>query len=344
MRIGYSFWGFLGPGITDTPDGGRFWRRPIVDELLDSGNEVVLLQTDRDRQEAGQSLPYEWDTGLPELDVLMCEWRWPLPGRNITPCGSPGHTCDLHRQDDLITGYTIGAQIPTLIWDTDRRLSQLSPLRELRHVTVCEPGLLPPKGTISLPHPVPDHLLNAADAAALAARSRGLRLAYVGNQYDRDQDFDTFFAPAAARFPHQVAGKWTETGRWPWVNFTGRCAYPQTRTAYLTALTTILLNPARYSRVAHISQRLYEAVLAGCLPLTPTTLACADAYTPPVLHVSDGAEVIERIEWARGIAGSREHADLIEACLSPLKPFRLSTWARRLTELMETIPAGSEHR
>lgn len=128
------------------------------------------------------------------------------------------------------------------------------------------------------------------------------------------------------------------------MNFTGRCAYPQTHATYLTAAATVLLNPTRYSRVGHISQRLYEAVLSGCLPLTPTTLACADAYTPRALHVADGAETIERIEWAQSIAGSHEQAQLIEACLSLLQPFRLSTWARRLTELMENLPAGLEHR
>ena len=33
MRIGYSFWGFIGPGITDTPDGGRSHRATLIDAL-----------------------------------------------------------------------------------------------------------------------------------------------------------------------------------------------------------------------------------------------------------------------------------------------------------------------
>lgn len=226
MRIGFSFWGFLGAGIIDTPDGGRFWRRSIIDELIRLGHEVVFLQIDRDRAEAGQALPYTWDVGFPEIDVLMCEWRWPLPGRNTTPCGTSGHTCDLHRQDDLIAHYTYGSATRTLIWDTDRQLPMDTPLRTLGNVTVCEPGLLPPAGSVSLPHPVPDDLLDAADAATLAARQRPLLVAYVRNQYNRDADFEAFFAAAAVHFPHKVAGKWTDTERWPDVNFTGRCAFP----------------------------------------------------------------------------------------------------------------------
>ena len=52
MRIGYSFWGFLGPGITDTPDGGRSHRATLIDALIARGHEVVFLQPDRDLTEA----------------------------------------------------------------------------------------------------------------------------------------------------------------------------------------------------------------------------------------------------------------------------------------------------
>lgn len=52
MRIGYSCWGFLGPGVTDTPDGARSYRRPFLDALAAAGFEVVLLQVNRDLIEA----------------------------------------------------------------------------------------------------------------------------------------------------------------------------------------------------------------------------------------------------------------------------------------------------
>jgi hypothetical protein len=56
MRIGYSFWGFLGPGITDTPDGGRSHRRALIDGLTAAGHDVVFLQRDRDLDEASHDL------------------------------------------------------------------------------------------------------------------------------------------------------------------------------------------------------------------------------------------------------------------------------------------------
>ena len=108
VRIGYSFWGFLGPGISDTPDGGRSHRRTLINGIRALGHEIVFLQANRDLDEAGLDLrgTYAWHAGLPDIDVLFCEWRWPIRGRNTTACHQPGHTCDLHRQTDILTRYT----------------------------------------------------------------------------------------------------------------------------------------------------------------------------------------------------------------------------------------------
>ena len=129
MRIGYSFWGFLGPGITDTPDGGRSHRATLIDGLTAAGHHIVFLQPNRDLDEAGCDLTggYQWDQGLPGIDALFLEWRWPVNGRNTTLCGTPGHTCDLHRQEELLAHYTLGNRTRTLLWDKDRRLPAASP-------------------------------------------------------------------------------------------------------------------------------------------------------------------------------------------------------------------------
>jgi hypothetical protein len=342
VRIGYSFWGFLGPGITDTPDGGRSHRRTLIDGIVATGHQVVFLQANRDLHEARHDLTrrYTWDTGLPRIDALFLEWRWPLPGRNTTVCGTAGHTCDLHRQRQLVARYTFGENTPTVVWDKDLRLPSAHPLRYLPQVAVCEAALLPHPGAASLLFPVADADLDNADPAALAGLNRPLPLVYAGNQYDRDQAFSRFFAPAAACHAHRVAGKWTNIRDWPHVNFTGRCPFPEVARLYRSALTTVLLLPDRYARAAQMTQRLPEAVLAGCLPITPAHIACAATFTPPALHAVDGQQVIDRIAHAQAIAGTSGHVELIAACLERLSVFRLSRQVTVLSRILRNLLDG----
>lgn len=340
MRIGHSCWGFLGPGIVDTPDGGRSHRRTLVDGLIAGGHQIVFLQANRDLCEAGLDLRdhYTWDPGLlPDLDVLFLEWRWPIPGRNTTPCGTPGHTCDLHRQHELVARYTLQLGVLTVLWDKDRKLARDNPLRRRDNVVVCEPALHPTPGAVSLLFPLADHVLDAADPTALTASPRSLPLVYIGNQYDRDEAFDAFFAPAAARFAHRVAGKWDCTSRWSHVNFTGRCAFTDVAPLYGSALATVLLLPDRYALCGQMTQRLFEAVLAGCVPITPAGIVGARLFTPAALHAAKGGEVIARIEYLRAIAGTPAHAELLAACLRLLGLFRLSRQLTTLNRILDHL-------
>ncbi|MDG6100502.1 hypothetical protein [Dactylosporangium aurantiacum] len=339
MRIGYSMWGFLGDGVLDTPDGSRSYRSALIDELMSAGHDVVFLQRNRDLLDAGDDLRgrYRWDDELPDLDVLMVEWRWRLRGRNDTPCGSTGHTCDLHRQHELLEHYTRDRTLPTLIWDLDRQLAERDALRSWPNVTVADFALQQRPGVLALPCPVPDALLDTADPVALAAAARPTSLVYVGNQYDRDPAFAKYFAPAAARVSHEVAGKWPRTGAWPHVTFTGRCAYPDVAGKHRRSLTTVLLMPDRYAAVAAMGSRWFESVTAGCLPLAPAELALAEVFVPAELRVVSAADVLDRIAWLRGIQGSPEHADLIRACLACLEPFRTSRQVAYLTQVLRTM-------
>jgi hypothetical protein len=335
VLIGYSFWGFLGDGVTDTPDGGRSHRRILIDGLIDRGHEIVFLQADRDLAEAGENLTetYRWDAGLPEVDLLLLEYRWPIPGRNTTACGTPGHTCDLHRQQQLLDHYT-GAGLPTVIWDKDRQMAGDDPLRAAHGVTVCEAALHPTPGAATLLFPVHDGLLDAADAVALTTASRDLQLVYVGNQYDRDEEFDRYLASIAHKVRHVVVGKWTRTDRWPGVSFAGRIPFSQVRVLYQRALSTVLLLPERYASSGQMTQRLFESVLNGCLPLTPATIRDANRFTPPALHVHDGADATTRIDVLNRYAGTARHAELLDGCLRRLDIFRLSRQLDRLDDIL----------
>lgn len=338
MKIGYSFWGFLGNGVTDTPDGGRSHRRPFIDALTARGHDIVFLQADRDRLEAGDDLggAYNFDDGTPDIDVLFLEWRWAITGRNTTACGTEGHTCDLHRQAQLINHYTVRQRTPTVIWDKDRTLRAESVWRRTAHTLVCEATLAPTPGACSLLFPVPETLIAQADPHTLAARPRDLTLGYVGNQYDRDEPFDRFFAPAAAQVEHLVAGKWTKTDRWPHIRFVGRVPFEAVADVYGRSLATVLMLPERYAAVGQMTQRIFEAVLAGCLPLAPADIRFADHFVPEELIVHSGRDVIERLSHLRRIAGTQQHVDLIAACVDRLRLFSLT----KQVDTLESVLRG----
>jgi hypothetical protein len=140
-------------------------------------------------------------------------------------------------------------------------------------------------------------VIDTANPAALATLPRRTPLVYVGNQYDRDDAFDTYFAPAAGQLPHLIAGKWTNTRRWPDLRFIGRLPFPQVATIYADALATVLLLPARYAHANQLTQRIFEAVLAGCIPLLPTEVRGAAAFVPPCLRVANATMVRHKIGW-----------------------------------------------
>ncbi len=336
LRIGYSFWGFLGSGVIDTPDGGRSHRRTLIEGLIAAGHEVVFLQANRDLTEAGTDLrgTYTWADGLPDIDVLILEWRWPIPGRNTTPCGQPGHTCDLHRQRELLGHYTERG-LPTILWDKDQRLPADDHLRSWSALTVAEPALHPNPGAYSLLFPIADDALDTFDPVAAAAGARRWPLVYVGNQYDRDDAFDTYFAPAAARHAHRVAGKWTDIRRWPHVRFAGRVPFTAVERLYRDAVSTVLLLPERYARRGHMTQRIFEAVLAGCLPLAPSTIRSAARFVPTSLHLTSGTDTADRVAQLFGMP-ERHRAELLDACAKRLELFRLSTQLAHLDALLPT--------
>ena len=335
----------------DTPDGGRSHRRTLIDALGKrwpvatteaTASPVVFLQPNRDLEEAGLDLRdrYTWDGGFPDIDALFLEWRWPIGGRNTTPCGSTGHTCDLHRQAALVKHYTQGLGTPTLLWDKDLQLPTADPLRRHPAVTVCEAALHPSPSARSLLFPVADNALDRADPGELTARPRPLPLVYIGNQYDRDELFDQFFAGAAYHVEHRVAGKWTRTESWPHVAFTGRCSYPDVERLYRTSLATVLLLPDRYSRVGQMTQRVFESVLAGCLPLTPAIFRSASTFTPPELHVHGAGDVVRTVRWLHDHQGSREHMDLVAACVRRLDVFRVSRQILTIASILDENAAS----
>lgn len=338
MRIGYSCWGFVGEGVVNTPDGGRSHRRTLLEALGQRGHQLVLLQPDRDRLEAGQAIDLgdfcSWSDGFPDIDLLWLEWRWPIRGRN-TPAdrSQPGFTPDRDRQTELLRRYT-DEGLPTLIWDKDLQLAEDDRLRLLPNVVVCEAALCPRGHARRLLFPVDDAVLDAAQQDPSPYFGQGeLDLVYVGNRYGRDAAFDRYFAPAAAHLDHRVYGKWEGVERWPGVEFAGRVGFGEVTDLYRSALATVLILPPRYVAAGQMTQRIFEAALSGCFPLLPREVRGASAFVPPALQVGSGEEVASACQKMRA-ATSEEISELAQRCLSCLDLFRASRQLRAIDDLV----------
>ena len=226
------------------------------------------------------------------------------------------------------------SKLLTVVWDKDLQLPASDPLRRMPQVTVCEAALFPRPGAVRLLFPVCDAVLDAADPAALAAAPRPLPLAYAGNQYDRDEAFGRFFAPAAARFRHRVAGKWTRTAAWPQVNFTGRCPFPEVERLYRIGagdrfVGAGTVRPGRSDDPAAGRGRARRVSAHH-----PGSHRGRCHVHPAALHAADGQQVIDRIEHA---PGHRRHGcarQLIARCLERLSLFRLSRQVAALDHVL----------
>ncbi|NUP49078.1 MAG: hypothetical protein HOW97_17500 [Catenulispora sp.] len=341
MKIGYHFWGFLGPGVADTSDDGRSHRAVLVDALARAGHEVVLLQMHRDLVQARDDLggAYTFDVGFPDIDGLVLEWRRPVPGRNTSPCGRPGHSCDLHRQQELLARYTVPG-VPTVVWDRDLWLPADDAVRALPNVTVAESALRPRAGASRLFFPVAEEVLDAADPEELVRRARPLPLLLVGDEDERGDGFDRYFAPAAARWPHRVVGRWDAAGHRSGLDFAGRLPFAHIAALYDRALSALLLATPWHDAAGHVSPRLPEAVLAGCLPMTPAARHDAETLTPAALHARDGAEVARILEDLVRIAGTPDHVLLLADCLKRLDLFRARDQVAAIEAMLSRAVCG----
>ena len=154
MRIGYLFRGYLADIKLDsdgnelsTPDGNATYSWCIEHECHKRKHVLIPLGENLDMH-AGSLLGEEmfaaysknkrvksyermlnqgWiklsDKKFPDLDVVLIEWRWPIPGRN-TPddVGKPYYQRDLARQEEVLKYYS-DKGTPIILWDLDHKIT-----------------------------------------------------------------------------------------------------------------------------------------------------------------------------------------------------------------------------
>lgn len=309
MRIGYSCWGFLGNGILDTPDGGRSHRLTLLNELIKQGSTIVMLQENRDYTEVKQDFSEKnlfFNSGFPNIDALFLEYRWIIPGRNVgVDINNSAYTPDFDRQNELLEFYQ-NKNIPIIVWDKDQKLG-LEEGKKIKNSIIFEPALHPRFQRKRLLFPMNEHKKEKAynQIENYSENNRNVKLVYIGNQYERDNDFREFINKPAGQllFQAPVFGNWNKypdkyrdnVTKFSNVDFKGRVEFNKIDAIYKKSLATVIIAPDRYYKTGHFTQRLFEAMFGLCIPLTPNKYSGLNEVITKDFIVDSGSEVARKI-------------------------------------------------
>lgn len=281
-KIGYSCRGFLWNWIIDTPDGGRSHRPHFLKSLVGAWFHIIMLQKNRDLYEANENINLKWITfnnGFPEIDILFLEYRWPITGRNTNlGATSSSYTPDYDRQMELINFYS-AKNIPIFLWDKDQKLTESDPVKTLVHY-ILEPSINPNDRNIPFLFPFDTKTFSRQSIYNYEKASRSKNMIYIGNQYERDEEFKKYFSDIVFYEIEKSDVYWNRTKyperlqeniiKFPGVNFFDRVWFSEVSKIYQRYFSTVLIAPERYYKTGQFTQRLFESIGNGCIPLCPS--------------------------------------------------------------------------
>lgn len=325
MRIGYSYWGFLGDrkyddngNLLSTPDGNAFYSWSIINKFIEDGHEVLGIMPDRDEPgfrfenhdlfsswckpirssayihmrhvEYGdffvmdyrdilskEALMYVWDEyyELYKYDVIIHEWRMPIPGRNTEDdIDSENWQPDLFIQDALIR-YCIKNNIKLIIFDLDYKIPRDLVeyfVYETKNIYIFELGdkwkeiAYETNGRCRKVYiPFNFRYINYFKPKNKFSD----KLVYVGNRYERDWCIDKYLkdVPGVKVFGNWLEGNRHSDRQWPTINFGKRLQTSDMYEAYSNSAATILLAKKEYCENRFMTARILEAIFYGCVPL-----------------------------------------------------------------------------
>ena len=355
MRLGYSFWGFMADvklardgSELSTPDGNATYSWSIVREALRRDWTVYQMQEDRDEpahRRLGDSIfaafsqadrAYAYGSmikthgqSLPELDVLLLEWRFPIADRNcrMLPDGlvllPPSRSApdfdtiqpDLFRQIELLQHYS-QKKTKIVLWDLDHKLTIEGERFWLPH-SILETSAQPRKLFRDRTRVEPPTIVSSLLQHHTLPSDLGRKLVYVGSRYERDDVIEEWIRPVSERWPGAVHfyGNWTRPENlreavrmWPRVNYCGRITTSQFWDAYGTAAACPLLAKRSYLETGFITPRIWEALLFGTIPVGLVTHRGIDRYLPDSLVARDPGHLGEIVERLAGISLAERHA------------------------------------
>lgn len=340
MRLGYSYWGFLGDQKMNsageelsTPDGNATYSWSIIHEAQKRGWDVYAMQQDRDapgwdrmksslfsafskvkRTLAYANLIQTDGVRLPDLDVLLVEWRWQIFGKNCedTEDGlimkAPGLDPDYHRQFQLLTHYAKkGTKL--IVWDLDHKFGVWDEAfckQQFGSFTIFETSRTPRRLTQERIGVEPPTVVSDLLEHITLPSDPHRKLVYVGSRYERDDVIEEWIKPVSTRFPGEIEfwGNWTRPETlaeckkmWPDVSYNGRITTKDFRRAYGTAVACPLLAKKSYLETGFITPRPWEALQFGTIPVGLAAHHGVENYVLEHLIARDPQDMIDVVDW-----------------------------------------------
>ena len=362
MRVGISAWAFTGDNKIEnglevsTPDGNSTYTWSMIWEMrIKRGYTVYWMQKNRDaeacqafgddnfsafsKNKRVQSYVYTIQTGgvdLPELDVLLVEWRWPIPGRNTElDKGKPGYQEDFERQTQLLRHYKEqGTKI--ILLELDHKITEADEIM-WQPDAIFEPSVKPRRLTMERTHfefpTIVKDLLQFPTQPIDPTRS----LVYVGSRYERDDVITEWIKPVSRWFPKTVHfyGNWYRTideckKLWPNVVYHDRITTRDFRDAYSSAIGCPLLSKPSYLESGFMTPRVWEALLFGTIPIGLGSFTGIEKYCNYV--AKNARNMIDIIEGL-GCMSLKERDDIRINNVEKLEPMD----AKHFVDLIERV-------
>jgi hypothetical protein len=275
-NIGISYWGFCESfdqcKTANTPDGHRYGRPLLVQELLDRNHVVYSMQKKRE-QIAYPGLIYA-ENRFPDLDLLFIEWRW-ATYKNYGPAKFES---DYDRQLELLNYYH--GKIPIVVWDADLKITP-DDEKQWPEMLVVEPTFKPCEFT--LPR---RPLMFWTDFKQLVKPDYVLpEYGYIGNNYEREYQFSKYYSNVAKGLRHhgiqsKVWGNWLQ--RSPerlspeeliknnkFVSFCDRTSFYESMIKLSKFICTTHITKDRYSYQGFVTARYFENIVVGTPGMVP---------------------------------------------------------------------------
>jgi len=317
LDIGISYWGFCEKfencSVANTPDGHRYGRPLLVDDLVARGNTVYAMQQKRESL-AYPGLAYA-DEYFPDLDVLFIEWRWPTYKNS----GPNKFEPDLDRQVELLDYYH--DKIPVVVWDTDLKLAS-SDEERWPNMVVADPTLVPKSMLI----PRVRLTFWSDFRSLLEPRTNGIEFGYVGNNYERNEMFRKYYMDPShlLRFhgiQTKVWGNWLQ--RSPereepealisnnqFIAFSDRVSFFDSMKILNEFICTTHITKPRYATQGFCSPRYLENIVVNTPALVPEEF-CVNDILGKDWCVSSRSDIVYKVQQIKKMSVS-ERAELVD--------------------------------